>query len=470
MIKSRVSSKYNAWNRGITAIVHFILRQDELAATIIIAVHLYVDWYLGLAFVAQILTLGLLFIIFLNRSSLRPWVKPRALWLWILFLVLAIFPATHGISLRDSAYYYFNVVFNALLIFWLGLAIAQDVESIQGLFKMLSIFAALLAIHTIIEAKTGVLLFKTTRYDAALQALSNFKMYGTNALRAQGFFLNPDTNGTFFAIALFLPLVLFIESLSYWQKLLYLVEMFLILLALLFTYSTGAWLAMMVGLATSAALVGRRRYRILIPSSVLAAAITFIVFFPAQVANQIKHIQAPNELSLRVAAWLTGARVIYSHPLTGLGLGRYVYISRAEPYRVLAQSIPLTHPQNAYLELAALGGLPVAIAFLVLLSFTLWQAFYLWKKGDEHARSLFAGGIAVVIALSFNSLAAAGWTCPPLGAIGWLILGVMSSPFFAKKQITDHTVGNAPQAVEGPKHTSDEECENTKETLQSLEQ
>src|SRR5713226_9674509 len=138
MIKSRVSSKYNAWNRGITAIVHFILRQDELAATIIIAVHLYVDWYLGLAFVAQILTLGLLFIIFLNRSSLRPWVKPRALWLWILFLVLAIFPATYNSNLRDSIYYYFNVIFNPLLLFWLGLAVAQDAASVRRLLKILA--------------------------------------------------------------------------------------------------------------------------------------------------------------------------------------------------------------------------------------------------------------------------------------------------------------------------------------------
>src|SRR6266851_1523032 len=142
MIKSRVSSKYNAWNRGITAIVHFILRQDELAATIIIAVHLYVDWYLGLAFVAQILTLGLLFIIFLNRSSLRLWVKPRALWLWILFLVLAIFPATRGLYVRDTLYYYFNVIFNAFLVFWLGLAVIQDTASLRRLFKLLAILGA----------------------------------------------------------------------------------------------------------------------------------------------------------------------------------------------------------------------------------------------------------------------------------------------------------------------------------------
>src|SRR5437588_5064554 len=144
MIKSSISKDSNVWNKRIATAVDFILRHDELAATGIIAVHLYVDWYLGLAFVAQILTLGLLLIIFLNRSTHRPWEKPRALWLWILFLALAIIPATHGITLRDSAYYYFNVIFNALLVFWLGLAIAQDAASVRRLFQMLSIFAALL--------------------------------------------------------------------------------------------------------------------------------------------------------------------------------------------------------------------------------------------------------------------------------------------------------------------------------------
>ena len=91
-------------------IVFIIARQNELAATIIIAVHLYVDWYLGLAFVAQIMTVLLLLVLYFAKSIRYPWEEPRASWLWILFIVLGIFPATHGIDSQDSAYYYFNTI------------------------------------------------------------------------------------------------------------------------------------------------------------------------------------------------------------------------------------------------------------------------------------------------------------------------------------------------------------------------
>ena len=117
-------------------IVFIIARQNELAATIIIAVHLYVDWYLGLAFVAQIMTVLLLLVLYFAKSIRYPWEEPRASWLWILFIVLGIFPATHGIDSLDSAYYYFNVIFSSLIMFCLGLVLARDATSIRRLWHL----------------------------------------------------------------------------------------------------------------------------------------------------------------------------------------------------------------------------------------------------------------------------------------------------------------------------------------------
>src|SRR2546421_2182763 len=47
----------------ITAII-FIVRQDQLAAVFILAVHLYVDFYAGLYVIALIMALALLVILF----------------------------------------------------------------------------------------------------------------------------------------------------------------------------------------------------------------------------------------------------------------------------------------------------------------------------------------------------------------------------------------------------------------------
>ena len=55
-----------------------------------------------------------------------------------------------------------------------------------------------------------------------------------------------------------------------------------------------------------------------------------------------------------------------------------------------------------------------------------------WVLVDKDTRPLLCGGIAAIVALSLNSFSINGWTLPPLAAIGWIILGVISSPLLAK--------------------------------------
>jgi O-antigen ligase len=414
----------------IMAILVF-LRQDELAAIIVIAIHLYLDWYLGLYYIALIMTLILLLIFSLARSPRYPWAEPRALWLWVLFIVLAIFPATHGIGVSDTLNYYFNIFFISLTLFWLGTVIARNAASVRRFFKMLAAFGTLIAIHTIIQAITGTVLFASSRFDAYFATVSYYSL-GDTAHRAGSFLVNPDSSGGFFAMMLFIPLCLFVESPSAREKLFYLAQIFLMLVALLFTYSTGGWMAAGVGILVFLMLVGRKRYRIRIPLFIVVAAAVIMIFFSAQVNLQLQHATEPDALAFRISAWQTGIRVILAFPLTGIGLGRYVYVERAEPYRVLSQTIPVYHPHNSYIEIGALAGLPVLLVFIALLVFAFLSAFRNWKRAGAPTRSLIAGGIASAIALSANSIVVNGWTLIPLAAIGWLILGVISSPLLAK--------------------------------------
>jgi len=73
--------------------------------------------------------------------------------------------------------------------------------------------------------------------------------------------------------------------------------------------------------------------------------------------------------------------------------------------------------------------------FIALLSVALWLALRNWRQIDSEYRPLLAGGVAAVIALSWYSLGNAGWTVAPLLTVGWMILGVVSSPLLLKKNI-----------------------------------
>lgn len=426
---------------GVLMCILIVLRQDELAVMIVVALHLYLDWYLGLEAVLQVMALALLLIFFLVRSPRFPWAAPPALWLWGLFLILTISPAIHGvITPRDALFYYPNIILGALIMFWLGAVLARTTASIMRLFQFLSVFGTLIAIQTIIQATTGRFLLGSSRFDNFLASVLNFQLPNNIYVhRAGSFFVDPNWNGTFFAMMLFIPLGLFVEAPPSLKKIFYLLEVLIMVVALLYTYSAGAWISAFMGLAAFIVFAGHARYRIQIPLLMVGAAAVVIVWFPSQVALLLEHATGVNEVTSRTGAWETALNVIRAFPLSGVGLGLIAYLQRAEPYRVAAQVRPLEHPHNSYLELGAMAGLPVLIVFVALLSFALWLALRNWARANTQVRSLLAGGLAAVIALSINSLSINGWTLPPLAAIGWLILGVLASPLLRKGQSTDMT-------------------------------
>ncbi len=412
-----------------------ILRQYELAATVILAISLYADWYLGLTFVAPILTFMLLLILFLGRSSQYPWAGPRPLWLWALFLVWTLLETNRAPSFLYGIEYYSDNIFTALVMLWLGVVIARDTAHIRKLFQIISVFGVLIAIHTIVEATTGIVFLESSR-GAASAASTQYLGPAARAIhRAESFFGNSNSDGAFLAIVFFVPFALFSLKSSFILRIVFFCEMLIILAALLFTYSTGAWTAVLVSFIVFTALAGRVRYYIQNFFFLFAAGVVGIVGFPSQVGILFGHATDPGELALRTAVWHSAIRVIEAFPLTGLGIGRDVYLHGYQSYRVFGEYDLVNHPHNSFLEFTALGGLPVGIMFIALLAITLWLAFRNWQQIDVDNRPLLAAGIATAISLSWFSLSDAGWTIAPLLAISWLLLGVVSSPLFLKKSI-----------------------------------
>jgi hypothetical protein len=412
-----------------------LMRQDELAAVLVIVIHIYVDWYLALRVVASALTLLLLCCFFLLRSSRYPWVDVRAPVLWLGFLGLTIIPALHGGSvLYDALFYYPNVIAGSLLLFWLGAVVGRSLVHVKHLFQYLAFFAALIAIHTIIQAKTGVFLFSWSHMDAYIADRNNYALPGSpDVIRPGSFFIDPDWSSSFFAITLFVVLALFVTATTLRARLLYLLEIALLAVALLFTYSTGAILAAAAGSVTFL-LLGAPRYRWQIVLGMVLLPGLIALFLPNDLYLFLHHATDAGNLNLRLGVWQTALKVIAAFPLTGIGLGTYAYLQRAEPFRVPTQFLPLAQPHNSYLELAAMAGIPVLCLFLALLGWFLYQAWKIWLQAAGRDRALLAGGIALVVALSCNSLSINAWTLPPLSALGWLILGCVSSPLLRHRR------------------------------------
>jgi O-antigen ligase len=409
-----------------------LLRLDEFAAAILVAVGLYLDWYLITNIVAVLTAFALLGVFFLTRSDRYPWVAPRGLWLWVLFVLLAILPARAATDAYEALYYYPHIFLGALIMFWLGSVIARDVTSVRRFFNIIAALGTLFALHTIIVARTGIFLLATSHINTYLASVNSFMLTGSTTSRVGSFLGNPDWNGAFLALLVFVPVGLLAEASSQKAKLIHLVETILILFALLFTYTTASWLALVAGLIPLLVLVGSGFRRVWFPALLVAAVVSIFYLFPNEASLFVQHLASPQDAQTRLGAWQTALRIIQAHPLTGLGLSLVGYLQNSVPFLAGGLSSPLAHPHNSYLELAAMAGLPVLFVFLALLSFALWQALRNWSLADMRTRSLLGGGIAAVITLTLNSVAINAWTLPPIATAGWLMLGVLSSPLLAQ--------------------------------------
>ncbi len=412
--------------------VMLLLRFDELIVGLIIAVHLYIDFYLALHLVGILMALVLLLVYYFGRSGERPWTNIRPLWLWVMFLILTISPAIQGgITLSDLASYYPSDILGAFLMFWLGTVIVRDRKHLRRLFKLLAALGTLIAIHTIVQYETGVFLFGSQHFNDYLLQIGNYQIIGSDAYRSGSFFVDPNLNGTFLAMMIFLPLGLFFESTFIGRKVFYLCETGIILLALLFAYSNGAWIGFAAGIVIFILLVGRKQYSFYIVFSMFIAVMLFLNFFPKEVELQLQHASNPHEVILRVRVWQVALQTIKAFPLTGVGLGHLAYSLHTQQFSI-SEDIVYSQPHDSYLEWAAMAGIPVLLVFIALLLFALWQALSNWIKSDVCGRPLIGGGIAAAVALSASSITIFGWTHPVLSGIGWLILGAIASPLLAQ--------------------------------------
>jgi O-antigen ligase len=418
---------------GLVFFLIMILRLDALVVTLIAGLHLYIDWYLGLHLVAPFLAIVFLVLCYLHRKQGHRWTIPRALWLWIIFLLITVYPAWRGglWMMYDAASFYPSDILGALVMFWLGSIVVYDGASLRFFFSFFAIMAFVLALHTLFQSMTGVIIFGSAHVDNFLSQadVAYYQMAGTDTHRTGSFFIDPNWNGAFFAMVFFLPLGLFVTSFALWKKIGWAIVMGVILAALMLTYSTGAWAALLVGLAIFWVCGGDMRLRVLFPCCLLVVVVSIVVFAPSVVGLQLQHAAANDELSLRLAAWHTALNIVAAFPLTGVGLGHQAYLIQSAAYRVPEQFIPLSHPHDSYLELAAMAGLPVLFVFLTLLGRCLWFAWRNWLSAKASLRPLLGAGIAATMTLSANSISINGWTHFALAMMGWLILGSIAAPF-----------------------------------------
>ncbi len=191
-------------------------------------------------------------------------------------------------------------------------------------------------------------------------------------------------------------------------------------LALVMSWSRGAWLGFAAAVGTLVLFLPRKRWHglLLVALAVAGLAISLqLNLLPASVAERLTSWQDDFQLGdvrgvdindanyavlERLAHWQAALDMARDNLWLGVGFGNY------EPsypdYDLLNWPYPLGHAHNYYLNLLAEVGVIGLITYLILWATIFWQTIHLLKLSDWRWRGVALGLLAAWTALSVHHL------------------------------------------------------------------
>ncbi len=229
--------------------------------------------------------------------------------------------------------------------------------------------------------------------------------------------------GRLYAVAYALLLFIWDKTPSLARKSLLLVSMGVVVIALLLTFSRGAFLGFI--LVNLIYLFSRRSAKMLLLAAVLVPIALWLM--PGAVVSRVEMGWGggANEVTAgRVAdIWAPLMPEIFDHPFFGNGLGAVMWAQAM----IREQMFQVGHPHNAYLQLWLDMG---ALGTVAILGFWLycWRQFRKLGRDERVHRELqgfFAGAAAGLVSFMVAGFAGSSFEPAPEQAFLWLAVGVM---------------------------------------------
>lgn len=310
----------------------------------------------------------------------------------------------------------FRAVFQYIVAFFIGYYLIESKTDALKYLRFLALIAALAALVGVAQVVLGV---KTPAswIDASEQGL----------IRAFSFVVSPNVFGSYMALMAPLAFGLFMYEQKKAWKWGWLACTLLMLLALVFSGSRGAWLALFGGISIFFVILDRR---LLIAGIVAAAgAVAFVPPIRSRMLNLFSpEYFAKSSEDGRIARWLNAYDQMRYEPFFGKGIGHY-------GGAVGDRYFGTTYVDSYYFKTIAELGLIGIILFLWLMVSTarlMYSAWQTWKGRREYYLfgSLFTGLIAVILHNGVENI----FEVPFMNSYFWFLCGlVLASPFLRKE-------------------------------------
>jgi O-antigen ligase len=148
-----------------------------------------------------------------------------------------------------------------------------------------------------------------------------------------------------------------------------------------------------------------------------------------------------SSLALRIYNWQTASRMIYAHPLGGVGAGNYAIVSPSywndvERMRTARHGRWMQEAHNEYLQTAAELGLPGVAILLALFAYAAVMALETYARADTRAdRTMGLALFAAVLALGVDANTTFSLQAPGSALVFWVVLGLISAAHRAARTV-----------------------------------
>lgn len=324
----------------------------------------------------------------------------------MLYLLFAIFSTATSFDVPSSAF-----IFCVYAVFIATYFVMVNTLNTKSRYKGA---CACFAIGVLFIAAIGI--WQNFNVSATTSSWVDSNMFEDIKTRVYATFDNPNVLGQYFIITLPLVFALFCSVKKPLVKLGWLTVFGVGFLCLIYTWSRGAWVGVMLALVIFLLIRDRRWFVLCILGLLL---IPFIL--PESILNRILSLGNTGDSSTayRVSVWIASYRMAIEYWMLGVGYGSDAFAAVYSNYALNGAGFAL-HSHNFYIQLVTDAGIGALLAFILIVLTALSRTCYTSEEKD--IKNITYATVGITAGYMFQGIAESLWYNLRMSLLFWIVM------------------------------------------------
>ena len=303
--------------------------------------------------------------------------------MYLLFMGIAFALAAAFSYARNSSIKIAMVYIAFLLATYALIRILADKKLLNLLLNGISFFSIPVSLYGVYQHFSG--------FDKQNTWIDT-EMFEDISGRVVSFFGNPNVFGEYLILIILTSVICFYISKDYKLKAIHLFAAACSFVSLIFTYSRGCWIGVVVAAAIFLFISKRKLFL-----AFCALGVVSIFFLPDSIITRIASVgnMADSSTSYRVYIWEGTLNMLKDFWVTGIGLGSDAFNAVYPFYAYSAITAP--HPHNLYLVIMTETGIVGAFAFILIVLFYYKKLFAVIRYSEDKNLKLISSGLVAAM-------------------------------------------------------------------------